>query len=293
MESETVHAMRIRLGRKLAELRKAKGYTQRSFAPPVGYSRTAVSSAEMGRPDVSRQFFERCDEVLTTGEQLAGEFDRIRARIFAEARETAGLAKALEKQSLEVGTIAGALRAFAEAGWPAGEHDGRLEVVTGTVVDALEVPRQAGTLALAWWRYTGGLADQVRGLPALPPPEEAAAVVDAGPAFYFLARAGECPWSDPAKTASCPKDIADEGWVRWHANGGRIPVPPGPDSAGLPCRWAQMPAGTPRLASALALLDLLAKAAAVTRHGRSSLHLPGGVLIVPAPSEGDGTWPPR
>ena len=113
--------------------------------------------------------------------------------------------------------------------------------MTGTVVDALELPRQAGKLALAWWRYTGGLADQVRGLPALPAPEEAAAVIDAGTVFYFLAQAGECPWSDPARAQSRPGDLTHEGWVRWHTDGGRIAALPGPAAAGPRCRWAHAP----------------------------------------------------
>jgi hypothetical protein len=33
---------------------------------------------------------------------------------------------------------------------------GRLWLVTGTIIDALEVPRSAGVVSMSWWRYTRG-----------------------------------------------------------------------------------------------------------------------------------------
>ena len=110
--------MRMRLARTLGELRKAKGYTQRSLAPCIGYSADGrLQRGQRGRPDVARRFFERCDEALATSGHLAGEFDRIQARNFAEAREAAGLTGARNNPgSLEAGTIAGALQAFAQVG---------------------------------------------------------------------------------------------------------------------------------------------------------------------------------
>ena len=53
--------------------------------------------------------------------------------------------------------------------------------MTGTVIDALEVPRAAGMVAAAWWLYTRGVPDEIRGLPALPDPAVALAAIAAGP----------------------------------------------------------------------------------------------------------------
>jgi transcriptional regulator with XRE-family HTH domain len=112
--------MRHRLGRKLATLRKARGDTQRAFAARIGCSRTHVSSAELGRPNISRRFFEHCDTVLatsgdrnlavdTTGGLLAAESGLIRAQVFAEAREAAGLADAPAPAAPPDGELAGVI----------------------------------------------------------------------------------------------------------------------------------------------------------------------------------------
>jgi transcriptional regulator with XRE-family HTH domain len=54
-------ATRRELGRRLAGARKAAGYTQQQLSAAAGYSRSTVSNAEIGHPDVARVFWERCD----------------------------------------------------------------------------------------------------------------------------------------------------------------------------------------------------------------------------------------
>ena len=54
------------------------------------------------------------------------------------------------------------------------------------MIDALEVTRPAGTLAAAWWLYTGGAADEIRGLPALPRPDQAQVVLSFGIPFALV-----------------------------------------------------------------------------------------------------------
>jgi hypothetical protein len=73
-----------------------------------------------------------------------------------------------------------ALLAYGALGWPTVANGEVVELVTGTVLGALEVPRVAWMLAACWWRCSGGTADMIRGLPALPDPRQALAVIACG-----------------------------------------------------------------------------------------------------------------
>jgi hypothetical protein len=72
--------------------------------------------------------------------------------------------------------------------------------------------------------------------------------------------------------------------VRWHAGGSRIPAPPSLDGHGRRVAWAHPPPNRVRLANPIVLLDLLARAAALTRHRRHLLTFPGGISVAPAAS---------
>ncbi len=65
------------LGRQLAELRRAAGYTQHSLAPKTISARSTIANAETGRQRPDRTFWERCDKVLQTGGTLAASYDRV------------------------------------------------------------------------------------------------------------------------------------------------------------------------------------------------------------------------
>jgi hypothetical protein len=66
----------------------------------------------------------------------------------------------------------------------------------------------------------------------------------------------------------------------WHATGSSIPAPP--SKAGqAAARWAHLPVSALQPAPALAVLDLLGKAASMTR-APGTLRLPGGAVAVPA-----------
>jgi hypothetical protein len=188
-----------------------------------------------------------------------------------------------------------AVTSYADLGWPAEDRDGSTELVTGTVIDALEVPRAAGILAASWWRYTEGYPDVVRGLPGLPDPRHALAVIAAGDKHLFLVRAGECPWhiQDPATTAATTTSGA--AVIRWHSRGSRIPVPPDQaDSvprSGVQPVWAHRPGRGIRLPEASVLIHLLATAAAVTKLGPHMLALDEGVLAIPALGEPPASEP--
>ena len=275
--------MRRELGRQLAGRRRAAGYVQRELGVLVGYSRTAIANAETGGTALGRQLWEGADRVLRTGEQFARGYDRIRAQIAAESRGSAGrpglAGEGGDDHGLASLTAAGAQRALLERGWPVSEDaGGRLWLVTGTVVDALEVPRPAGVVAASWWLFTRGVPDEIRGLPALPDPAGALAVIGAGPRWYFLARSGACPWD---RGDAGPPGTASPVVVRWHAAGSRVPAPPSPLDEGDRARWAHAPAADGQLVSPMALLHVLAQAAAATGDG-AALILPGGVRAVPA-----------
>lgn len=160
---------------------------------------------------------------------------------------------------------------YTDLGWPAEERDGRVELVTGTTIDALEVPRAAGILAASWWCYTQGYADVIRGVPSLPDPRHALAVIAAGDSHFFIVRSGECPWQehDPATIAATVSTGVPV--IRWHSRGNRIPAPPVPaddgDPGGVQPVWAHLPDRSIRLPGPAILLRLLATAAAMTRLG--------------------------
>jgi transcriptional regulator with XRE-family HTH domain len=290
-ESEDVAEMRRELGRQLAARRQAAGYAQREFGVLAGYSRSAVANAENGGSGVGRQLWEQADRVLQTGELFTRGYRRIQAQKVTESRA------AFRSQAFTEGTgepdqlpdgvaspsVDEARQAYAARGWPVEEGTGRrLWLVTGTAIDALEVPRAAGMVAMNWWLYTRGLPDDIRGLPALPDPAAALAVISAGPLCYFLARSGASPWTSRGDGPADQAETASPVAVRWHADGGRVPAPPTELADGERAGWAHVPPDG-QLASPMALLHLLAQAVATTQHG-AGLLLPGGVRALPAPA---------
>jgi DNA-binding XRE family transcriptional regulator len=86
------------LGRHLARLRQAAGLTQHQLAELVGYSRGTLSSAESGRFDQARRFWQRVDETLNGQGRLVGSYDDIRFRIAAR-REQQALAQQVERDT--------------------------------------------------------------------------------------------------------------------------------------------------------------------------------------------------
>ncbi|MGH3156811.1 MAG: helix-turn-helix transcriptional regulator [Streptosporangiaceae bacterium] len=269
--------MRRELGSRLRELRLQAGLSQQQVARRTGCrGRSTVSNAEAGGY-ARRQFWERCDELFGTGGLFARGYD--------EAHQEAGGPPDNAREVLELLRDAGdpgaapqALAAYQKLGWPVEKHEGRLLLVTGTVIDALELPRPAGALAARWWLYSGGRADEVRGLPALPRPDQALAVIDTGHSFFFIAQASG-PWHAPGIPAPAGAPRAAGPAIRWHCLGSRIPLPPSVVN-GRPADWAHLPSQRMRLSPAIGLLDLLAKAAAAGLDA-GVLTFPHEVLVIP------------
>ena len=310
-EVERAWQLRRELGRELKTLRKAAGLSQPQLASRTGYSRSTIATLESTNGGaVARAFWEQSDAVFGTGDTLARRWDDIQQHVQAARALTAttrrrpgprrraipGTAHLQALQMLRsAGTVGAdpdgvsqAKMACAQLGWPVASDGARAELVTGTVIDALQIPRAAGQLAISWWLDTGGAANPVRRLPAMPRPDQALAVISADGSFYFLARAGACPGPLPPPSARPsgppPDDTRAAGPVIfWHSHGSRVPLPLGRAAGGDLAEWAQLPSRGVTLASPVALLELLAKALSVIRDDTQALTLPGGVLAVPAP----------
>jgi transcriptional regulator with XRE-family HTH domain len=316
-ECRDPRSVRRDLGRRLAAARQAAGLTQRQLAEAVRYSRSTVSNAEIGHPDVARLFWTRCDRVLHAGQAFTPAFDQLKAAERMAARPPGDRAQAFRqaRQAVSSAGLAAALTGYRDLGWPAEAAGERADLLTGDVIDALEVPRHWGMLAASLWRLSQGRCDLVRCLPALPRPARALAVIAAGHRWYFLAAAGGCPWAgaEPAPGEALPgqalrtddlrtddlrsddlrsddlrsDDLPGNGLpggqaIRWHARGGRIPAPPSRLPRDQAATWAYLPAQVPRLAPAIGLVGLLAAAAAMAGPESAALTLPGGARVVPA-----------
>jgi len=295
-DSEGVRALRRDLGRALKRARGAAGYSQAQLARKTGYARSTVSTVESGSQNVPRAFWERSDAVLGTGAALMAQYDRLTQQRVTRIRPSAtgpGPRAELRPAPRGLGSriAAEAVTAYRQLGWRVEHTGGPIELVCGNGVEALEVPRPAGVVALHWWLFTGGAPDEIRGLPALPGPQGALAVIAAGDRYLFLVQAGACPWTGPDLAVATPGGRPQGITVRWHASGSRIPAPPSRDTRGQRVEWAYPPPGLVQLADPIVLLDLLAKAVAVAGHRRHLLTFPGGISVVPAASAAAGREP--
>jgi len=234
-DSEGIRALRRELGRALKEARGAAGYSQAQLARKTGYARSTVSTVESGSQNVPRIFWERSDAALGAGAALIARYDRLAqgrvARFPHAAAGTGGHEDGEAGRGLNAGVAAEAAVAYRRQGWQVEHTGGRIELVCGDGVEALEVPRPAGVVAVHWWLHTGGAPDEIRGLPALPGPQDALAVVAAGDRFLFLVQPGACPWVGP--------DLAVRDPGRGRAGGAgalarRRQQDPGPAVAGSP-----------------------------------------------------------
>jgi transcriptional regulator with XRE-family HTH domain len=281
-DPEVVRWMRRDMGRDLARRREEAGLTQEKFADLTGrYGRGTVSHAETGIGDTGREFWIIADRLLGTDGLFAECHDLIREYL-GQGKRAAVTCDGIEELRchlvLKSAEPQAALAGYRRLGWPVSADGDRLALVTGTVADVLEVTRPAGAVAAAWWRETGGAENAARGLAALPAPWMSLAVIDAGERWYFLVSKGSFPWN--ADGGGSNTGIAPQGAVRWHTAGSSIPVPPSKTGQAA-ARWAYLPVSAFQPAPALAVLDLLGKAAAMTC-APGTLRLPGGAVAVPA-----------
>jgi transcriptional regulator with XRE-family HTH domain len=70
---------RVALGRRLAELRRQAGLSQRGLAPETGFSRSVLARAERGHRHVSQDFWLIVDTALGAQGELVAGHDQILA----------------------------------------------------------------------------------------------------------------------------------------------------------------------------------------------------------------------
>jgi transcriptional regulator with XRE-family HTH domain len=106
-EAGAIDGMWQELGRQLAALRRAARLTQAELGALIGFSRTAVSVAEIGRQIYSRYFWEACDKALATGGVLTDGADQIGAvRSAVENAAACAAQEAREARPLAAFTLA-------------------------------------------------------------------------------------------------------------------------------------------------------------------------------------------
>lgn len=92
----TIAEARRRLGRQLAALRKAAGYSQHEFAPLTHYTRSTIAKVEVGRQHASRAFWRLSDDVLSADGILSSGYDDLQELIRQHHED---VARALREKS--------------------------------------------------------------------------------------------------------------------------------------------------------------------------------------------------
>ncbi len=98
VDRQAIAQARRKLGRQLAELRKAAGYSQHDFAPLTHYTRSTIANVEVGRQHAPLTFWQLCDDLLSADGALSGGYDHLQALIRQHHEE---LARALREKSEE------------------------------------------------------------------------------------------------------------------------------------------------------------------------------------------------
>jgi transcriptional regulator with XRE-family HTH domain len=86
---EMAWLLRKTIGDLLASLRNSVGLSQHALARRIGYSRSAIASAETGHGLPAKVFWDKCDEILTADGALERAYHRIAADRANRARERA------------------------------------------------------------------------------------------------------------------------------------------------------------------------------------------------------------
>jgi tetratricopeptide (TPR) repeat protein len=89
---------RAALGEQLATARRAAGLSQQGLGRRIAYSRSSVANVEVGRQQVAREFWERCETVLGVGGLLLAGHDEVEAAE-RQRRDEAARAAQAERQA--------------------------------------------------------------------------------------------------------------------------------------------------------------------------------------------------
>jgi transcriptional regulator with XRE-family HTH domain len=106
-ETESIAAMWRNLGHQLAALRREAGLTQQALSALTKFSRSAISTAEIGSQAQSGEFWRACDTALATGGVLTAGAKQIGAPRKAERHAAACAAQeAREARALAAFAVA-------------------------------------------------------------------------------------------------------------------------------------------------------------------------------------------
>ena len=128
------------LGRQLAASRRAAGLSQQRLASLTDYSRSTIANAETGRQRAPREFWQRCDAALGTGNALSRGYQEVAA---AQRRRHIGAAAAAQQARAVMGDHIGAGAGGLREARPDGVADG------SPGVDQIESIRQRLTRAVS------------------------------------------------------------------------------------------------------------------------------------------------
>jgi transcriptional regulator with XRE-family HTH domain len=145
--SDEVAGMRKDLGRQLAALRRTARLTQFGLALLIGFSRSAVSLAEIGRQGQAREFWEACDKALATEGVLAAGADHI-AAVHDALERAAALAAQEAREARAVAAMAAAgqprLSAGVAAVQPCPHCGGEVTVLATLIPGESDRPTRSG-----------------------------------------------------------------------------------------------------------------------------------------------------
>jgi transcriptional regulator with XRE-family HTH domain len=128
-DRDAIEAARRALGRQLAALRQAAGYSQQEFAPLTGYGRSTLANVETGRQNVPRSFWVRCAQELADDGLVTG-YDQIEA--MTEAARADAQARAQAARDARV------------SAWRNGSHEGVVAAETADLPEGLEEKARLG-----------------------------------------------------------------------------------------------------------------------------------------------------
>lgn len=103
VDRDAIVEARRALGRQLAALRKAAGYSQHEFAPLTLYTRSTIANVEVGRQQAPRIFWHRCDDLLSAGGTLSSGYDQLQALIRRNHEEVARALRESPEEAIRIG----------------------------------------------------------------------------------------------------------------------------------------------------------------------------------------------
>src|SRR6266498_606627 len=137
---QDITAAKEALGAQLAALRRAAEANQRALATLVFTSRSSIANIERGRQLGTRDFWQRCDDVLRADGALVRGYDELRALVIRQRAETVSVA-ATQAAKVRQDIGADGPCSTSQDDLPERHHNAELAVVLDGLRSALTVYR--------------------------------------------------------------------------------------------------------------------------------------------------------